>query len=286
VKPTLTIAALTLKECRRRKIFQLIPIVTVLFLGLFALGNHYAFQFATGTVPQAAGRLVNARDLAGATLVGLSMFVTLFLGTVLAVFLTMATVRGDAEQGIVQQLVVRPIGRSVLLTGRFLGAGALCASYVVFLYSCSVVITGLFGGWWPTDFLVPGLSLAAAVLIVTALSLLGSVLLTTVANGVGIFMLYGAGLLAGLLGQLGSALSSPTLRSIAKAVSWALPFEALYQAGLYRLTASATGLTRVIVQLGPLGGAQPGGIGLVAWIVAYVALVAVSAHLLLARRDL
>ena len=48
------------------------------------------------------------RPSSGATLVGLAMFVTLFLGTVLAVFLTLSAVRGDAERGLLQPLVVRP----------------------------------------------------------------------------------------------------------------------------------------------------------------------------------
>ena len=39
------------------------------------------------------------------------MFATLFLGAVLAVFLTLGAVRGDAERGLLQPLLVRPLGR-------------------------------------------------------------------------------------------------------------------------------------------------------------------------------
>ena len=52
------------------------------------------------------------------------MFATLFLGVVLAVFLTLGAVSGDAERGLLQPLVVRPIGRSTLLLARFVGAGS------------------------------------------------------------------------------------------------------------------------------------------------------------------
>jgi len=38
---------------------------------------------------------------------GLAMFATLFLGAVLAVFLTLGVVRGDAESGLLQLIVVR-----------------------------------------------------------------------------------------------------------------------------------------------------------------------------------
>ena len=50
--------------------------------------------------------------MAGATLLGLSMFATLFLGTILAVFLTLGAVRGDAERGLLQPLLVRPVSRA------------------------------------------------------------------------------------------------------------------------------------------------------------------------------
>ena len=50
------------------------------------------------------------------------MFGTLFLGAVLAVFLTLGVVRGDAERGLLQPLVVRPLGRATLLLARFLAA--------------------------------------------------------------------------------------------------------------------------------------------------------------------
>ena len=54
------------------------------------------------------------------------MFATLFLGAVLAVFLTLGVVRGDAERGLLQPLVVRPVGRTTLLVARFLAAAAVC----------------------------------------------------------------------------------------------------------------------------------------------------------------
>ena len=55
------------------------------------------------------------------------------------------------------------------------------------------------GDWTPDRVVTPGLELAFGVVIVAALSLLGSVFLTTTANGIAVFMLFGAGLVAGLL---------------------------------------------------------------------------------------
>ena len=282
---TRVVARFTFKECARRRVFIVVPITTVAFLSLYALGNHYAFRSIGGPVGGPIGQ-VDARTLAGATLVGLSMFVTLFLGSALGIFLSFSAVRGDAEQGVLQPLVVRPVARTVLLLGRFLGACTLCISYVSFLYLAAVAITGTTGGWWPQQLLTPLFHLAGGVTIVIALTLLGSVFLSALTNGIVMFMLYGAGLLAGLFGQLGGVLRSSALESTGKVVSWALPFEALYQSGLNSFTASATGVTRVIVQLGPLGGAQPGGPLLVLWSLAYLLVGGGLTLFAFARRDL
>ena len=278
------IAQLALRECVRRKVFLVVPITTAGFLGLYALGNHYAFEnIAEETT---AGGIVNTRVLAGATLVGLSMFMTLFLASSLAIFLTFSTIRGDAEHGLLQPVVVRPIARSGLLFGRFVGTSIVCAIYAAFLYVAAVSITWLIGGWYPTPLAPPGLALVLGVEVVIALSLLGSTIATALPNGIGMFMVYGAGLLAGLLAQLGRVLNSPALETTGRVTSWALPFEALYQAGLWHLTSSTSGVTRVVVQLGPLGGAAAGSWNLIAWSFAYIGVVAAAAVALFHRRDL
>src|SRR5919106_1570334 len=125
------IAKLVLRECLRRRVFLVVPIATVGFLALYGLGNHYAFESVRNRA-NVGGGFVDAQVLAGATLVGLSMFMTLFLASALAIFLTFSTIRGDAEQGLLQPVVVRPVGRSELLFGRFVGTSLVSAVYAMF----------------------------------------------------------------------------------------------------------------------------------------------------------
>ena len=229
---------------------------------------------------------VDPEVLVGATLLGLAMFGTLFLGTVLAVFLTLGAVRGDAERGLLQPLLVRPVSRRTLLLGRYAAAAAVCAGYVVAVFLAATVITWIMGGWWPDHLLVPALGLAIAVAILAALSLAGSVFLSATANGIAVFMVFGAGLVAGLLGQIGEALSSGTLQNVAQVASWMLPFEGLYQAALAGLTSDTVGFTRLAIDLGPFGGAQAAGVGLWLWALVYLGLVGAWALRGFARRDL
>jgi Cu-processing system permease protein len=278
------VAGYALRECTRRRVFTVVLLLTTAFLGLYALGTEAAFDAVDEIGGE--GAPIDDRVLTGSTLFGLAMFTTLFLGCVLAVFLTLGAVRGDAERGLLQPLVVRPVGRTALLAGRFVAAGGVCAAYVAAVYLAAMLITAAAGGWWPAHPLAPGVGLVAGVLVIAALSLLGSVFLSSNANGIAVFMAFGAGLAAGLLGQIGEALSVNTLQTVAEVASWLLPFEALYQAGLHALTEDVGGATALIVSLGPFGGAQEGGPLLWLWTAAYVALVGAAARAGFARRDL
>ncbi len=279
-----TVAVYGLQEALRRRVFAVVVVLTLGFLGLFWLGATKAFDEARRF--HEASELLEVDVAVGATLLGLAMFATLFLGTVLGVFLTLGAVRGDAERGVLQPLVVRPIGRRAFLLARFLGAAAVCTLYVVVVFAAAAVIVNAAGGWSPDEFAPPALELAAAVMVLCALSLLGSVFLSATANGIAVFMLFGAGLTGGLLGQIGEALGSDTLVEVGRRTSYALPFEALYQDGLHRLTSETVGATAFVVRLGPFGGAENAGRGLLAWVVVYLVLVAVAASAAFARRDL
>ena len=273
------------REAGRRKMFAVVLVLTVLFLFLFWLANHFVFGELSQITPPSDVH-VDTRTFAGAFLMGLAMFATLFLGVVLAVFLTLGVVGGDAERGLLQPLVVRPVGRSTLLLSRFLGAGAVCVVYVLLVYYASLVITGVTGDWWPKQIVAPAAELSLAVLVVVALSLLGSVVLTSTANGIAIFMLFGAGLVAGLLGSIGHALNSHAVKTASTVASYALPFEGLYQDALRLLTSQTTGLTAFILQLGPFGGGYVHGWGIRGWAVAYLLLVLAVGVAAFRRRNL
>jgi Cu-processing system permease protein len=269
----------------RRKVFAVVLVLTAVFLFLFGLANHFVFRDISHISPPRDIN-VDSRTFAGAFLVGLAMFATLFLGVVLAVFLTLGVVSGDAERGLLQPLVVRPIGRATLLLARFAGAAGVCVAYVLGVYFAALAITGLTGHWWPDRIAWPGIELAGGVLVVIALSLLGSVVLSSTANGIAVFMLFGSGLVAGLLGSIGHALNSHAIKHASTIASWALPFEALYQDGLRMITEKASGLTGFLLQLGPFGGAYVHGWPIRIWAAFYLVLVLAAAIFAFSRRNL
>jgi ABC-type transport system involved in multi-copper enzyme maturation permease subunit len=279
-----TIAVFSLQEALRRRVFVVVAGLSVAFLALYGLGIWQAFKATDASFSEFEA--VDAEVVTGGTMLGLSMFATLFLGTTLAVFLTLGAVRGEAERGLLQPLLVRPIARRDLLLARFAAAAVVCGLYVLCLYLACVLITGLVGGWWPDRILRPGLTLVAGVTILAALSLAGSVVLASAANGIAVFMTFGAGLVAGLLGEIGEAFGSKSLTTVSDVTTWALPFEALYQAGLADLTADTSGLTGFALQLGPFGSADRAGIELWLFSAAYLGAVGALAIRAFERRDL
>ena len=193
LRGALIVARFSLRESLRRRVFIVIGVLTIVFLVLYGLATWQAFvaadEFTGGTE---AG--VEADKVVGATLAGLAMFAILFLGTILAVFLTLGAVRGDAERGLLQPLLVRPLPRRTLLLGRWLGATAVCAPYVMLIALAAFALTFALGGWWPDRLVGPLLALGLGVAIIAALSLAGSIVLASTANGIAVFMLFGAGL--------------------------------------------------------------------------------------------
>jgi Cu-processing system permease protein len=282
-RPIAVLVAWAVRESLRRRVFVIVALLTVAFVVLYAIGCSAAFrQVNTFTGPNG----VDGHEFAGATLNGLAMFAILFLGSVLAAFLTLSTVRGDAENGLLQPLVVRPVGRGQVLFARWLAAALVCTGYVVVVYTAVLVILQATGSWTPDRIVGPGALLAASVSVLAALCILGSVAFTATANGIATFMVLGGGLFAGLLGQVGHGIGNRSLEHAAHIVSWALPFEALYQAALSLTTADQIGLTRFLVRLGPLGGGDPAGPWLIPYVVLYLGVVAAVAMTATARRDL
>jgi len=285
VSNVVVIAGYGFREAVRRKVFAVVLLLTLGFLGLFWIANHYVFG-ELGTIEPPPDVHVDTRTFAGSFLVGLAMFATMFLGVVLAVFLTLGVVSGDAERGLLQPLVVRPVGRSTLLLSRFAGASLVCVGYVLAVYFAAISIVGLTGHFWPDVVVWPGVELAGGVVIVTAFSCLGSVLLSSTANGIMVFMLFGGGLVAGLLGSIGHALNSHAIKHASTIASWALPWEALYQDGLRMITQSQNGLTGFLLQLGPFGGAYVHGWPIRLWAVVYLVGIGAVALALFSRKDL
>ena len=78
-----TVAAHAIRESLRRRVFALVVCLPLAFGALYAWGTRELFADLAEFGPNEFG--LDTRTLAGATILGLAMFGTLFLGVVLAV---------------------------------------------------------------------------------------------------------------------------------------------------------------------------------------------------------
>ena len=149
----IVLARFAMREALRKRVFAVVAWLTAAFLVLYALGVWQAFKISDDL--GGGFGAVDPDTVVGATMFGLGIFGTLFLGVVLAVFLTLGAIRGDAERGLLQPLLVRPLTRTTVLLSRLLAAGGVSAGYVGAVYVAAMVITGAIGGFWPSNPVLP-----------------------------------------------------------------------------------------------------------------------------------
>jgi ABC-type transport system involved in multi-copper enzyme maturation permease subunit len=258
---TLTVtAALAVQEALRRRAIGAILAVSAVLLGLFTLAAAQALpgedSFEDATI--------------GATLLGTAAFSDLLLGAVVAVALSHSAIRGDAERGLLQPVFVRPVSRGAVVLGRALAGAGIAVAYALGMWLAAVGLLALAGGWTPVRWLEPGLAVAAGAGVVACLAIAASAVLPAQAAGSVTLVLVGLGFTVGLLAQLGDTLGLATLVDVAGAVSYVLPFEALYRHALGVLGDELGGLDPGST-VGPFGGARTASALLVPWTAAWLA---------------
>lgn len=280
----LTIARFTLHEAVSRRLILSGAILSLVFLGLFALGFSFLYGFVQrdGTPALALRSAVFASTM---TLLGL--YAVNFLAGFLALFLSVGAVSGEVDSGTLHAVLARPIGRAEFVLGRWLAYAGLIGVYVGLMAGLLLVLARLIAGYEATD--APravGLMALGAVLLVTV-SLLGSTLLSTLANGVVVFSLYGLAWLAGVVEFTGGAVENAAMVNLGIAVSLLVPSDAIWRGASYYIQSPVALSALGTVGPGiPFASTTPPTASLLAWAAAYILVVLGGAVVAFSRRDL
>jgi Cu-processing system permease protein len=272
LQPAALIARLTVQEALRQRGALVVAVVSGVLLALFAVAAREALHL----VGQGSVRGVD-RYAIGATLLGTAAFCDLLLGAFVAVFLAHSSFRGDADRGLLQPLLVRPVSRRAVLAGRLAASAALAAVYTLALWFAAVGLLRVAGGWAAPHWVAPGLVLAGAVALIALLAVSLSTFLAAMGTGIVTLVLVAVGLTVGLLAQFGERLGLPVLERVANGFSLALPFEALYRDVLAIIGQDVGDLGAVGLAVGPFGGAHAASPAVAAAIAAWVAVLAAAA---------
>ena len=280
VRTVFTIAALTLREAARRRVLLALVALTVVLLALSAWGfSRIDAEF--GGLTSGEARLV-ASIVLNLVMFGLSLIAA--LGTA---FLAGPTLAGETESGIALAVLARPIRRSAVVFGKWLGLVAFGTGFVAVAGFAQLLIVRLTVGYWAPH-PVTGLALLATqAAVLLTLGLMLSTVISPMASGIVAVGLFGATWVAGVVGSVGDALDNESVARIGTVSRMLLPTDGLWRGAMNAfqdptllLQAGAGAGESPFLSVAPLTAVYLGWAGL--WIAVVLGLAAVAFQ----RRDL
>ena len=194
------IMQMTWKEMIRKRVMILAMILTILFLTAYwfiadaVAGSDRIGGFSDGS------SIVDSYTT-GVIMLMIGFFFAGFVIALLSIFSAFSSIAGEAEQGVMQALLTRPISRTQFYIGRWLGFVTLLCCYTLILYTAIMVITDIHASIpkEPMVHVKALLLLALIIVLLISLTMLGSTKFSSLGNGVFMTMLFGAGWLGGML---------------------------------------------------------------------------------------
>ena len=281
----LTIARLTLREAARRKVVRALLVLTLVLLALSAWGFSKLVGLDTelGTMTSGEARLV-ASLLLNLVMFGMSLIAA--LGTA---FLAGPTVAGEVESGQALSMLARPVRRSSVLLGKWLGLVTFGCAYVLVAGFAQILVVRLTVGYWPPNPPAGLALLAAETVVLLTLALLLSSVISTMASGIVAVGLFGATWVAGVVGGIGGALGNEGVERVGTVSRMILPTDGLWRGAMNAFQDPAA-LLQMGQGQGPTGfpflSDAPLTAAYLVWAVVWVAMIWGLTALSFQRRDI
>jgi ABC-type transport system involved in multi-copper enzyme maturation permease subunit len=280
VRTVLTIAALTLHESSRRRVLRALVAMTLVLLALSGFGfSRIDAEFSGLTSGEAR--------LASSIVLNLIMFGLSLIAALGTAFLAGPTLAGEIESGMALSVLARPVRRSAVLVGKWLGLITFGSGFVVLAGAAHFVVVWATVGYWPPD-PVRGLALLAAqTTVLLTLGLMLSTVISPMASGILAVGLFGATWIAGIVGTIGTVLDNDGVARVGTISRMLLPTDGLWRGAMHAFQDPGV-LAIYGLDEGPhpfLGDSSltPTYLG---WVVVWVVLVLGLAAVSFRRRDL
>jgi Cu-processing system permease protein len=241
------LARMTLLEAIRRRM-----VLTGLVLGLcFLLVYSIGFYMITGQIEQSTAAMAASQLDAGAARVarteGINMlllaglYAVTFLSIAMAALLGADTLAGEIRSGTIQTILTKPIRRSAVVFGKWLGFAGLLALYLLLMAAGTMLSVWLQTGYTAPHFLAGLLLIYLETLLVMTIALLGSSALSGLATGGVVFGLYGLAFIGGWIEQFGSMLHNQTAVQVGIVASLIIPSESLWRRAAFEMQSPLSG---------------------------------------------
>ena len=226
-RTVVTIAALTLREAFRRRVVLALTVLTVVLLILSGWGfSRVAAESGGSTLTSGEARLT-ASIMLNLVMFGFSLIAA--LGTA---FLAGPTLSGETESGIALAVLARPIRRSAVLLGKWLGLVGFGTGFVVLAGLAQCIVVRQTVDYWPPQPAVALAYLAAQTIVLLTLALLLSTAVSPMASGVVAVGLFGATWIAGVVGAIGGSLGNESVARVGSISRMLLPTDGLWRGAM------------------------------------------------------
>ena len=284
--PILVIARLTLHEAASRKLIRVLVILSIVSVGLTALGLSALIASAREEgVPEAAIQVVGAWPV-----LVITAFMFSFILAMTAGFLAAPAIAGDIESGVALAMLARPIRRADVIIGRWLGLALVISGYAIVSGFLEIAVVTAIVGVGPPEPLVAVGYLAFEALLMLTLALLLSTRLSAVAAGAVTVVAFALTWMAGVIASVSRALDADAVAAALELSRVLLPVDALWQGvrwGLQPPIAAilASGEFGTALEANPFYASGPPPLIAVAGAVVWVAVVLGLAVLSFDRRE-
>jgi len=276
---TWIIARLTFREASRRKIALTGFLLGLAFVVLFSVGFFYINQQRLANMPFQSpipmDEYYNTITLAG-------LYVVNFLIVVMAALVTADTLAGEISTGTIQSLVTKPLRRSEIVLGKWLGYAILLALYVVLMAGGILLSVSLQSGYHMPNLLGGMALMYLAALVVMTITIACSSRFSTLATGGLVMGLYGLAFVGSWVEQIGSLANSPAAVQVGIVSSLLMPSEAIWRRAAFEMTAPLSRL----VSFGPFSSASVPSTAMIIYGGLYLLAALAIAVRTFSRRDL
>jgi ABC-type transport system involved in multi-copper enzyme maturation permease subunit len=280
----LTIARLTLREASRRKVLRALAGLTAVLLGLSAWG----FWRLSAIEVDGAGLTSGEARLVASQVLNLVMFGYSLVAALGTAFLAGPTLSGEIESGMALSVLARPVRRTTVLFGKWLGLVAFGSGFVAVAGLAQFAVVRATVGYWPPDPVLGLLLLAAQTTVLLTLGLLLSTVISPMASGIVAVGLFGATWVAGVVGGVGTAVGNDSVERVGTVSRMLLPTDGLWRGAMHAFqdpTALAT-FDDPAVSAFPFLSDATLAVGYLVWTAVWVAMVWGLAALSFSRRDI
>jgi ABC-type transport system involved in multi-copper enzyme maturation permease subunit len=235
----LTIAKLTLREASRRRLLIAVFILTAVLAVLTGWAFHRLLELPCGSVRNPQACSPSELRIVAATLLILLAFMFSFVLAVGAAFVGAPTISSDVESGTLLAILPRPIRRSDVILGKWLGLAVLIALYAGLACGMEFVIAKVALSYVPPHPVTAIAFLIAEALIVLTLTIALSTRVPAMTGGIVVVVLFGLIWMTGIAGAVGAAFHSRAIENIGTVGSLLLPTDGLWRACIYNLEPAA-----------------------------------------------